>query len=74
MREKKITTQVSESATINAKKLAFYDAMEFLKPHVTPRATSSNVPPPPDDDKNSDVDAAAPDGISTTNITMHLIV
>lgn len=31
--------------------------------HVTLRATSSNVPPPPD------VDAAAPDGISTTDIT-----
>ena len=68
MREK-ITTQASGSATNNAKKLVFYDAMEFLKPHVTLRATSSNVPPPPDDDKNSYVDAAAPDGISTTDIT-----
>ena len=65
MRDKKITIQASESASINKKKWVFYDAMEFLIPHVTPRATSSNVHPPPDD-KNYDVDDAAPDDISTT--------
>ncbi|XP_076057343.1 uncharacterized protein LOC143034885 [Oratosquilla oratoria] len=63
MRERrKMTTQPSGSAGIKTKKWVFYDAMEFLIPHVTPRATSSNVPPP------SDVDAPD-DNSSTTNIT-----
>lgn len=70
MREKrKISTQPSGSANINTKKWVFYDAMEFLIPHVTPRATSSNVPPPPDEDNSYEVDDAPDDNSSTTNIT-----
>lgn len=71
MREKrKVTTHTSGSASIKAKKWVFYDAMEFLIPYVTPRATSCNVPPPPNEDRNSDMDAAAPDDTSSTpNIT-----
>lgn len=69
MKEKrKITTQPSGSANTKIKKSVFYDAMEFLTPHVTPRATS-DVPSPPEDN-SYDIDAAAPDDhSSTTNIT-----
>lgn len=72
MREKrKLTTHTSGSASIKAKKWVFYDAMEFLIPYVTPRATSCNVPPPNEDiNSEFDMDDAAPDDTSsTTNIT-----
>ncbi|XP_068200589.1 uncharacterized protein [Palaemon carinicauda] len=68
MREKrKFTTHTSGSASIKAKKWVFYDAMEFLIPYVTPRATSCNVPTPPNEDINSEFDMD--DASSTTNIT-----
>lgn len=67
MKEKrKITTQPSGSANAKIKKSVFYDAMEVLIPHVTPRATS-DVPPSPEDN-SYDIDAAD-DHSSTTNIT-----
>ncbi|MPC93958.1 hypothetical protein E2C01_089106 [Portunus trituberculatus] len=63
MREKRrIATLASESPNIKTKRWVFYDAMEFLIPHVTPRTTSSNVPSPPDDN-SYDVDDAAPEDV-----------
>ncbi|XP_050706553.1 uncharacterized protein LOC126991922 [Eriocheir sinensis] len=47
MREKKkFDALPSGSATVKARKWVFYDAMTFLTPCVTPRATSSNVSSP----------------------------
>ncbi|KAG7164019.1 uncharacterized protein LOC121872213 [Homarus americanus] len=57
MREKrKISAKPSGSADIQSKKWVYYDAMEFLIPHVTPRPTSSNISTPPDEDTSYDAE------------------
>ncbi|XP_066953196.1 transcription factor Adf-1-like [Macrobrachium rosenbergii] len=51
MRERrKINVKPSGSANTETRRWVYYDAMQFLIPHVTPRPTSSNVPTPPDED------------------------
>ncbi|KAK3880382.1 hypothetical protein Pcinc_015148 [Petrolisthes cinctipes] len=51
MRERrKLNGNPSGSACSQTRKWVYYDAMEFLSPHVMPRQSSSNVPTPPDED------------------------
>ncbi|XP_064080252.1 uncharacterized protein LOC135197188 [Macrobrachium nipponense] len=67
MREmRKIRDKPLGSPTAKTRRWVFYDAMEFLIPHVTPRgATSSNAPTPPEEDASSEV-YDAPDNTSTS--------
>lgn len=44
------------SANTQARKWVYYDAMTFIIPHVTPRASSSNVPTPPHQDTCHDTE------------------
>ncbi|KAK4322798.1 hypothetical protein Pmani_006465 [Petrolisthes manimaculis] len=51
MRERrKLNGIPSGSGCSQTRKLVYYDAVEFLSPHVTPRQSSSNVPTPPDEE------------------------
>ncbi|XP_050724620.1 uncharacterized protein LOC127002580, partial [Eriocheir sinensis] len=57
MREKrKISAKPSGSANTQARKWVYYDAMTFIIPHVTPRASSSNVRTPPHQDTYHDTE------------------
>ncbi|XP_042862630.1 transcription factor Adf-1-like [Penaeus japonicus] len=59
MREKrKLMKLPSGSASSLTKRWAYYDAMEFLLPHVTPRPTSSSVPTPMDEDTGHEIEDA----------------
>ncbi|XP_068236307.1 uncharacterized protein [Palaemon carinicauda] len=51
MRERRrISDKPSGSANTETRRWVYYDDMQFLIPHVTPRPTFSNVPTPPDED------------------------
>lgn len=50
MREKReINVIPSGSANTKTRRWVYYDAMQFVIPHVTPRPASSNVPTPPNE-------------------------
>ncbi|KAK8402998.1 hypothetical protein O3P69_000910 [Scylla paramamosain] len=62
MRERrKISAKTSGSGNTETRKWVYYDAMQFLIPHVTPRPTSSNVPTPPDEDTCHEAEDAPQD-------------
>ncbi|XP_066964755.1 uncharacterized protein [Macrobrachium rosenbergii] len=68
MREKrKMRDKPFGSPNSKTRRWVFYDAMEFLIPHVTPRgATSSNALTPPDDEGTSSEVYDAPENPSTS--------
>ncbi|XP_076029883.1 uncharacterized protein LOC143018411 [Oratosquilla oratoria] len=58
MREKrKISAQLSGPANVQTKRWLYYDALEFLIPHVTPRPTSSNVSTLPAEDTSYKIES-----------------
>ncbi|XP_063887620.1 uncharacterized protein LOC135115069 [Scylla paramamosain] len=62
MRERRnISAKTSGSGNTETRKWVYYDAMQFLIPHETPRPTSSNVPTPPDEDTCHEAEDAPQD-------------
>ncbi|XP_042870254.1 uncharacterized protein LOC122252067 [Penaeus japonicus] len=60
----------SGSASSLTRRWAYYDAMEFLFPHVTPRPTSSNVPTPMDEDTGHEMEDAIRNSSHTPDIAV----
>ncbi|XP_042856497.1 transcription factor Adf-1-like [Penaeus japonicus] len=71
MREKrKLMKLPSGSASSLTRRWVYYDAMEFLFPHVTPRPTSSSVPTPMDEDTGHEMEDALQNSSHTPDIAV----
>ncbi|XP_042859005.1 transcription factor Adf-1-like [Penaeus japonicus] len=71
MREKrKMMKLPSGSARSLTRRWMYYDAMEFLLPHVTPRPTSSSVPTPMDEDTCHEMEDAIQNSSHTPDIAV----